>query len=83
MTRLKLERLQRGWTQIKLAALSSLAASDISKIEAGVLRPYARQLVRLAAALRYKGDVERLLDDVDLSPVLDAPSSSVSEPLGT
>jgi len=48
-----------------------MANSDLSKIEGRVLKPYANQLVRIAAALGFMGCAERLLDEVDLSPVLD------------
>ena len=51
ITRLRLERTNRGLTQTKLAAEADLSASDISKFENGWARPYPSQAQRLARAL--------------------------------
>lgn len=58
--RIRTERLRRKWTQTELAARSGLSTSDVSRIETGRLRPYPRQLARLARALRLAP--ERLLE---------------------
>ena len=52
MVRLKAERLQRGWTLQDLGYKARIQASDISKIERQVLRPYPAQLARLAKVLK-------------------------------
>ena len=52
MTRLQAERLRRGLTQTTLAFHAKpLTASDISKFENRMARPYPRQAERLAAVL--------------------------------
>jgi transcriptional regulator with XRE-family HTH domain len=45
------ERRARGWSQAELARRAKLDQSTLSKIESGWLRPYPRQLRRLARAL--------------------------------
>ena len=73
--RIKVERLRRKWTQTELGARSGLAASEISKIETGRSRPYPRQAMRLAKALKLTP--EDLLTVVDV-PVVDVPAVDVS-----
>jgi transcriptional regulator with XRE-family HTH domain len=51
LTRLRVARLQRGWTQLQLTARSGVHNADISKIETGRSRPYPRQAQALGAAL--------------------------------
>ena len=62
VTRLKYERLRRRLSQERLAHFASLAPSDLSKIERGILQPYPRQAARLAAVLGI--GVEDLLVEV-------------------
>jgi len=64
MLRIKVERLRRKWTQTQLGARAGLSASDVSKIESGRQRPYPRQTLRLARAL--KVPAERLLESAEL-----------------
>lgn len=45
-------RTKRGLSQLKLAKLTNIAPSDISRIENGWVRPYAGWKKRLARALR-------------------------------
>jgi transcriptional regulator with XRE-family HTH domain len=52
LLRIKAERLQRGWTQTQLAARSGLSTSDISRIETGRFKPYPKQALRIARALK-------------------------------
>lgn len=51
MTRMKAQRLQRGWTQTDLAFHSRVQPAEISRIERGQARPYPKQAARLAQAL--------------------------------
>jgi ribosome-binding protein aMBF1 (putative translation factor) len=48
MTKLKKARIDRGWSQQVLGFHSSVAASDVSRIESGRLVPYPGQAERLA-----------------------------------
>ena len=56
MTRLRRERLRRGWRIDDLAHFSRLGSADISRIETGRLRPSASQLAKLADALNVDAD---------------------------
>ncbi len=51
MTRLKSERLARGWSQITLAYKARVANSDVSKWERGIGVPYPSQARRIAKVL--------------------------------
>lgn len=62
MLRIRSERLRRGWSQTVLAYRAKLSTSDISKIENSIQRPYPRQTLALAKALRIAP--ESLLDEV-------------------
>ena len=64
MTRLRAERLRRGWRLDDLAHHSRLSSSDISKLETGRLRPSPTQLQRLARVLRT--DAASLMDRVEM-----------------
>ena len=61
-TRMRAERLKRGWSQTRLGSKASLSASDVSRIETRRLQPYPEQLARLARALRLSPD--ELLESV-------------------
>lgn len=50
--RLRRLRMRRGLTQRELAALCGLAPQQVSHYEAGRYRPHARNLAKLAEALR-------------------------------
>ena len=63
MTRLKAERLARGWSQITLAYKARVANSDVSKWERRMAAPYPSQATRLAKVLGIPPD--RLLDAVE------------------
>ncbi len=54
MTRLKAERLKRGWSQQDLGFHARVPVADISRIERGWMRPYPGYAARLAAALNLK-----------------------------
>ena len=65
MLRIEFERQRREWSRAELARRARMAASDVGKIEAGRLVPYASQLAKLARALGPAiGEAERLLDAV-------------------
>ena len=65
--RVTAERLRRGWSQTELARRSRLTQSIISLIETRRLtRPWASYLSKLADALGWLEDPERLLDPVEI-----------------
>jgi ribosome-binding protein aMBF1 (putative translation factor) len=66
MLRIRWERLRRGWTQTALAYKARLSASDVSKIETGMLRPYPKQARALGAALQVPTNA--LLEEVEGRP---------------
>lgn len=51
MLRLRVERLKRGLTQARLAALAGLHPAELSRIENGKIYPYPGWRRRLAEAL--------------------------------
>lgn len=64
MIRLRQLRLARGKSQSALGRTSGVNQVVISAIETGHLQPYGSQLRRLAKALAWNGEPERLLDEV-------------------
>ena len=62
MLRIRSERLRRGWSQTVLAYRAKLSASDVSRIENGIQRPYPRQAAALGRALEIAP--EALLEEV-------------------
>ena len=62
MTRLKFERLNRGWSLQTLAHHAEMAAPEVSKIERGLLVPYTSQRLKLARVLEI--DPQVLLAEV-------------------
>jgi ribosome-binding protein aMBF1 (putative translation factor) len=74
MTRMKFERLQRGWNQTTLAFHADhMNAADVSRIETGRLQPYPSQLEKLAKALDVAPDL--LLQEIG-SVIVGSPSST-------
>jgi transcriptional regulator with XRE-family HTH domain len=67
-TRAYLERIRREWTVAALAEASGVSAADIYKIEAGRLRPTARQAAKIAGVLNL--DPAALADPIDLEALL-------------
>jgi transcriptional regulator with XRE-family HTH domain len=51
VTRMKIERVKRGWSQGRLSQVAEVAAGDVSRIETGRMRPYPTQAERLANVL--------------------------------
>lgn len=51
ITRVRHERLRRGWSQTALSFHAKVATPDVSRIETGRLRPTSKQAEKLAAAL--------------------------------
>ena len=49
---LRRERLARGWSLTRVAGLTMIAASDLSRLERGLLPPYPGWRRRLAKAFR-------------------------------
>ena len=62
MTRLRQERLRRGWSLQKLGEKIGMQGSDISKVERGLVVPYPSQRKRLAKAVGCTPD--ELLEEV-------------------
>jgi len=56
MTKLKSERMRRGWSQQTLGFHAGVAASDVSRIENRRLIPYPCQAERLAKVLDLRPD---------------------------
>ena len=56
LTRLKAERLKRGWSQQILGFHAKVSATDISKIENRRALPYPAQAERIAEVLGLKPD---------------------------
>jgi transcriptional regulator with XRE-family HTH domain len=63
VTRLKAERLRRGWTLQVVGYKSGVQATDISKIERRLALPYPGQRKRLSRVLGCTP--EKLLDEVE------------------
>lgn len=51
LTRLRAERLLRGWSARELGLIAGIDAREISRFETGRAVPYRGQLARLAEAL--------------------------------
>jgi transcriptional regulator with XRE-family HTH domain len=51
MNKLRRCREEKGWSQAELGRRAHLHPATISQIESGHLRPYPRQLAKLARAL--------------------------------
>jgi len=69
--RLTIERERMGLSKAKLSRKADLDQSSVSKIEAGLIKPYPKQLERLANALdlpNHKADL--LLQDAESSEKL-------------
>ncbi len=54
LSRMKLERLRRGWSQQELAVVAHVGVADVSRIETGRMRPYPVQGQKLGWALRLR-----------------------------
>ena len=54
MSRMKLERLRRQWSQQELAVIAHVGVADVSRIETLRMRPYPGQSEKLAWALRLR-----------------------------
>ena len=62
MTRMKAERLRRGWSQQKLAVEAGVGYADICRAERGLFRLYPSQAERIAKVLGLRPD--ELLEEV-------------------
>lgn len=63
MKKIQAERLRRRLTQTELGALAKLSASEVSRFETGMSRPYPTQAARLSAVLEIP--LDQLLDDAE------------------
>jgi transcriptional regulator with XRE-family HTH domain len=69
--RITQERQVQGLSQARLARRAGFDPSWLSKVEGGWVRPYPRQLRRLARALRLPpGSAVQLLDEIERTPAL-------------
>jgi transcriptional regulator with XRE-family HTH domain len=58
-------RMERGWSQARLARVARIDQASMSRIERGLLAPYPGQLRRLARALSWPSNAaHELLDRV-------------------
>ncbi len=64
--KIKLERTKRGWSQEKLAELSSLSKTYINAVERGTSSPSADTLIKIANALEMKLNDLINVDKVDI-----------------
>ena len=69
MTRLKYERLKRGWSLQALGYQAQVQAADVSKMERRVFTGYPSQWERLARALALAPG--QLLEEVSTDEVLE------------
>ena len=51
MTRMRAERIRRGWSQQALAERAGIGVADVSRIENGRLQPYPLQAHKIADVL--------------------------------
>jgi ribosome-binding protein aMBF1 (putative translation factor) len=70
MLMLQFAREAKKWSKAELARRAQMAAADIGKIERGILKPYASQARKLAAALGLAiSEAEQLIAEVDVKVV--------------
>jgi len=65
MKRLRRERERLELTGLELSRRARVTPATISQAENGWLRPYPVQMKRIARALRWKGDPDALLADLE------------------
>lgn len=65
MRRLTKLREEQGLNKTKLGQMASVHPAYVGQIESGRVVPYLPTLKRIAKALRFKGDPEELLREVD------------------
>jgi transcriptional regulator with XRE-family HTH domain len=51
ITKMKIERVKRGWSQRQLAELAHVASGDLCRIELSKMQPYPGQAERLSEIL--------------------------------
>lgn len=56
MTRMRAERIRRGWSQQVLAVRAGVGVADISRIENARSAPYRSQAEKIASALGIRAD---------------------------
>jgi transcriptional regulator with XRE-family HTH domain len=60
-------REEEGLTRARLGALARVHPARVGQIENGRVIPYPPELGRLAEALGWEGEPERLLDDTEVA----------------
>jgi ribosome-binding protein aMBF1 (putative translation factor) len=53
----------KGWSMSKLAREAELNTSTVSMTESGRFKPYPSQLEKMAKALKWQDDPEKLLEE--------------------
>jgi ribosome-binding protein aMBF1 (putative translation factor) len=66
MIKLTQERNKQEWSRAELGRRAHLHPSQISQIELRRLVPYPKQMKRLAVVLKFEGDPQELLDEVEV-----------------
>jgi ribosome-binding protein aMBF1 (putative translation factor) len=69
MTRLKYERLKRGWSLQTLGYQAQVQSADVSKMERRIYTGYASQRERLARVLEI--DAGQILEEVSTDEVVE------------
>ena len=70
ISKMKIERIRRGWSQQALAEIAQVATGDVSRIETGRMVPYPEQRRRLSKVLG--------LSEVDLQENVEIEVGAVS-----
>lgn len=65
MLLLKKERLSKGYSAAQIARMADMHPSTVSQIETGRLVPYLAQQEKLAAVLKWQGNLDDLFREVD------------------
>lgn len=58
------ERKKRGLSMSALSRKAGMHVSSVSQIESGHLKPYGGQIIKIAKALDWSGEPEKLFDEV-------------------
>ena len=55
----------KGWSKAKLARIADLNQATVGKVVEGKAAPFPGQAKKIAAALEWDGDLDRLFQEVD------------------
>jgi ribosome-binding protein aMBF1 (putative translation factor) len=65
MILIEAQRSAKGWRKSDLARAAKIQAGVIGWIEEGRFKPYESQLQKIAEALEWDDDLDRLLNEVE------------------